>query len=305
MRIKLPCILGLVLHLADLVNSQTTPTTSASPAVTSAAIDLLDASHILHFLDVVDAFGHISVRNPDNSSQFIMTIAIAPALSTSQSLVTYEINNATALHLTFNASVTGGAIPSSFIERFIHSEIYKAFPDVVSVVHAHTNEVLPFGAAGVGLKAQMGTAGSVGALPNGSPIFDTSTLPASVLPDSQPHDLLIRNQVLGDALARSFVNGSQLVLMKGHGMAVRGSSIRDAVFRSFYAKQSAIVQAQAVLLGGLAHGGKQPLGLTVREAMDAAVTNEGESLLDRSWSLWVAQVGTDPGLYMNDLAPGR
>jgi len=297
-------ILGWVLYLADVVNSQTT-STSASPAVTSSAVDLLDAGHILHFLDVVDAFGHISVRNPDNSSEFIMSFAIAPALATSQSLVTYEINNATALQLTFNTSVTGSAIPSSFIERFIHSEIYKAFPDVISVVHAHTTEVLPFSAAGVGLKAQMGTAGSVGALPNGSPIFDTNTLPPSILPDSQPHDLLIRNEVLGDALARSFVNGSQLVLMKGHGMAVRGSSIRDAVFRSFYAKESAIVQAQAVMLGALAPGGKQPTGLTVREAMDTAVTNEAESLLDRAWNLWVAQVGTDPGLYTNDLAPGR
>jgi len=61
-------------------------------------------------------------------------------------------------------------------------------------------------------------------------------------------------------------------------MAIRGASIRDAVYRSFYAKQSAIVQAQAVLLGGLAHGGQQPTGLTAREAVDAAVTNEGESL---------------------------
>lgn len=61
-------------------------------------------------------------------------------------------------------------------------------------------------------------------------------------------------------------------------MAIRGASTRDAVFRSFYAKESAIVQMQAVLLGGLAVGGKQPTGLTAREAMDAAATNEGESL---------------------------
>lgn len=35
----------------------------------------------------------------------------------------YDIENATALHLTFNTSVTGSAIPSSFVERFIHSEV--------------------------------------------------------------------------------------------------------------------------------------------------------------------------------------
>ncbi|KAF4617606.1 hypothetical protein D9613_005618 [Agrocybe pediades] len=299
-----PCfVLSPLLLALRFVNAQSASSTPSS-AVTTAAIDLLDAGHILHFLDVVDAFGHISVRNPDNASQFIMSFAIAPALATSQSLVTYDINNATALHLTFNTTITGSAIPSSFLERFIHSQIYKAFPNVTSVVHAHTTEVLPFGAAGVGLKAQMGTAGSVGALKNGSPIFDTDALPTSVLPEDQPHDLLIRNEMLGDALAHTFQDGSQLVLMKGHGMAVRGASIRDAVYRSFYAKQSAVVQAQAVLLGGLARGGQQPMGLSVREAMDAAVTNEGESLIDRAWNLWVAQVGTD-ALYTNDLAPGR
>ncbi|PPQ93083.1 hypothetical protein CVT25_003115 [Psilocybe cyanescens] len=268
---------------------------SASPSVTSAAIDLLNANHILHFLDVVDAFGHISVRNPDNASQFIMSFAIAPALATSQSLVTYDIDNATALHLTFNSSVTGSAIPSSFLERFIHSQIFKAFPDVTSVVHAHTSEVLPFGAAGVGLRAQMGTAGSVGALSSGTPIFDTNTLPASILPPSAPHDLLIRDTALGDALAREFVSASAIVLMKGHGMAVKGAGIRDAVFRAFYTKQSAVVQLQAMALSG----GKMT-GLDAREAADAATTNEGQSLLNRAWDLWVAQVSDNP-LYINDL----
>ncbi|KAF8151336.1 arad-like aldolase/epimerase [Crassisporium funariophilum] len=286
------------------VYSQTTPqpqaTSSPSANVQSAALDLLDANHILHFLDIIDAFGHISVRNPDNASQFIMSFAIAPALTTSQSLVTYDITNATALHLTFNSSITGASVPSSFLERFIHSQIYQAYPNVTSVVHAHTSEVLPFAGVGIGLKAQMGTAGSVGVLKNGSPIFDTNLLSSKVLPDNQPHDLLIRNEVLGDALAHTFADGSQVVLMKGHGMAIRGASIRDAVYRSFYTKQSAVVQFQAVLLGSLSPGGQQPMGLTARQAMDAATTNEGESLIDRAWGLWVAQVG-NAGLYVNDL----
>ncbi|KAF9049089.1 arad-like aldolase/epimerase [Panaeolus papilionaceus] len=298
---KTTALASSTIFLSALGGLAQTNTSSASAAVTSAAVDLLDGNHILHFLDVVDAFGHLSVRNPDNSSQFIMSFAIAPALTTSDSLVTYDINNATALHLTFNPSVTGSSIPSSFLERFIHSQIYAAFPNVTSVVHAHTTEVLPFGAAGVGLKAQMGTAGSVGALQNGSPIFDVDRLSKTVLPDNQPHDLLIRNEVLGDALANTFETGSQIVLMKGHGMAVKGTSIRDVVFRSFYTKQSAVVQAQAVLLGRLAPMGQEPLGLSVREAMDAETTNESESLLDRAWSLWVAQVG-NAGLYKNDLS---
>jgi len=59
--------------------------------------------------------------------------------------------------------------------------------------------------------------------------------------------------------------------MKGHGMAVRGSSVRDAVFRSFYTLQDARVQFQARMLGG-------DSGLTAREARDSANTTESASL---------------------------
>jgi len=221
------------------------------------------------------------------------SFSIAPALATSQAIITYEINNATALSLTFNSSVTGANIPSGFLERFIHSEIYKAFPDVQGVVHSHTTEILPFAAANVPLTAQMHTAGSVGT--KGTPIFDTGKLPTSILPEDQPHDLLIRNEVLGDALARSFSTDSAIVLMKGHGMAVRGVSVRDAVFRSFYTLQDAKVQFQARMLG-------VDSGLTAREAQDAANTTEGALLLGRAWQLWMTQVDI-AGLYVNDLRP--
>ncbi|KAJ3829606.1 arad-like aldolase/epimerase [Lentinula raphanica] len=268
--------------------------------VTNVAIDLLDGSHILHFLDVVDAFGHVSARNPDNSSQFIMSFAVAPALTTSQSLVTYEIDNATAVQLTFNTSVTGDAVPSGFLERFIHSQIYKAFPNITGVVHAHTLNVIAFAAAEIGLRAQMGSAGSVGTLVNGTPIFDFDTLPTSILPEDAPHNLLIGNEALGDALADTFDNGSEVVLMKGHGMAIRGTSVRDTVFRAFYTMQNADVQSTASLLGALAMGGVPPAGLSPRVAMDATVTFESDSLLSRAWALWTAQVDQVP-LYVNDL----
>jgi len=212
----------------------------------------------------------------------------------------YEIDNATAIQLTFNTSVTGNAVPSGFIERYIHSQIYKAFPNVTGVVHAHTLNVISFAAVGVGLKAQFGAAGSVGALNNGTPIFDYDSLPASILPESASHNLLVENEALGDALADTFQNGSAVVLMKGHGMAVQGTSVRNAVFRSYYTMLNADVQSMAVLLGSLAHGGQSPTGLSPRDAMDAAATLESESLLDRAWALWTAQVDHS-SLYVNDL----
>jgi len=286
-----------LLRIVALILVASRSVASISQAVMTASIDLIDAGHALHFLEVVDAYGHVSVRNPDDPSQFLMSTAIAPALVASKDLVTYKIDNATAVQLTFNSSVTGASVPTGFVERYIHSEIYKAFPTVLSVVHSHTIEVLAFGNAGVGLKAQKTTGGSIGT--SGTPIFDAGKLSSSILPNDALHDLLIRNEPLGDALAKSFSKDSDLVLMKGHGMAIRAPSVRDAVFRAFYAKQDAIVQFQATLLGG----GRQPSGLNMREAADAANTTEGVSLLGRAWNLWVKQLDTS-GFYINDLRNG-
>jgi ribulose-5-phosphate 4-epimerase/fuculose-1-phosphate aldolase len=108
---------------------------------------------------------------PINCDDYLRSFAVAPALTTSSSLVTYAISNATTVQLTFNSSVAPEDVPSGFLERFIHSQIYAAFPDVQSVLHAHTLEVLPFANTALGLRAQMGTAGSVGALGNGVQLF--------------------------------------------------------------------------------------------------------------------------------------
>ncbi|KAI3595840.1 class ii aldolase adducin-like protein [Moniliophthora roreri] len=274
----------------------TTLLASAAPSsnVTQAARDLVDGNHILHFLQVFDAFGHMSVRDPDNSSQLIMPLPKAPALVNAEDLVTYDISGAIPLHMTFNESITGDAIPPSAGERFISSQMYAKYPDINAVVHSHTLDVLPFADVGVGLRAMMGVAGSLGSLTNGTPIFDYEKLPPNVLPEDAPHDLIIRNVVLGDALAEMFEDGCAVVLMRGHGMAIRAPSIKQAVFRAYNTKQSAKVQLQVASLGGSGW-------LTPRQADDAAKTNEGDAPLNQAWSLWVEQVKAD-GLYVNDLS---
>ncbi|KAJ7252823.1 arad-like aldolase/epimerase [Mycena rebaudengoi] len=252
-------------------------------------------SDILHFLDIVDALGHVSVRNPANSSQFLMSFALAPALTTSTSVVThvssvYAVKNATAVGLPFSP---GATVPTGFSERFIHSEIYNKFPEVNAVIHAHTAAILPFAnQAKVPLVAQMSTAPSVG---THAPIFDFSSLPASVLVGDTLSDFLVRNSLLGAALAKKFVNGSDVVLMANHGMAVRATSVRQAVFSAFYVMQNAKVQFKSILLGG----GKAPAALNAKQITDSVTTATG-ALAPRAWNLWTKQVDLNP-LYTNDL----
>lgn len=97
---------------------------------------LITANHILHFHNVVDAYGHISVRNPQNPETFFISKSLAPALVSSRAdIEEYYVSDA--------SPVNEGA-PKGYIERFIHSEAYKKYKDVNVVIHSHSEAVIPF-----------------------------------------------------------------------------------------------------------------------------------------------------------------
>jgi ribulose-5-phosphate 4-epimerase/fuculose-1-phosphate aldolase len=115
---------------------------------------LVTASHILHHNGILDAYGHVSVRSPDNAATFWMPCNMPPALVSSQDdLVEYNVDGAEA--------VEKNAKPG-YVERHIHSEIYKRFPAINSVVHSHAGDVLPYCVSGVPLKNTIHMAGFLG-----------------------------------------------------------------------------------------------------------------------------------------------
>lgn len=115
---------------------------------------LVTASHILHRHDVFDAYGHISVRSPDNAATFWMPCNMPTALvSSPDDLVEYHVESA--------EPVEKNAKPG-YLERHIHSEIYKRFPGINSVVHSHASDVLPYCVSGVPLKNTIHMAGFLG-----------------------------------------------------------------------------------------------------------------------------------------------
>ena len=122
----------------------------ASTNLTLLLSTLITANHILHYHGVLDAYGHISVRNPNNASTFFLARNVAPALVSSPSdIVEYLVQDASPVNL--NA-------PPGYLERFIHSEVLKLYPTVNSVVHSHAQSVIPFGVTEVPLVpvSQMG-----------------------------------------------------------------------------------------------------------------------------------------------------
>lgn len=98
--------------------------------------DLISANHILHYHRVLDAFGHISVRNPQNSETFFLSRNLAPALVAERADI--------AEYYVRDASPVDKDGPRGYLERFIHSEVYKMYKDVNSVIHSHNEAVLPF-----------------------------------------------------------------------------------------------------------------------------------------------------------------
>jgi ribulose-5-phosphate 4-epimerase/fuculose-1-phosphate aldolase len=231
----------------------------ASEAVTSTIRELVDANHILFDQGVVDGFGHVSVRHPDRNDRFLLARSMAPALVTEGDVLQFDLEGA--------AVEKGG--PAAYLERFIHSEIYRKRPDVSAVVHSHSPSVVPFGVvSGVRLRPMFHMCGFLG---GGTPVFEIRDFAGN------GSDLLISNNRLGAALAESLGEGPA-VLMRGHGSTVVGSTLRQVVFRAVYTEVGARLQTEAMRLGPVTY-------LTEEESIGTTKTIGTQ--IDRSWLLWL------------------
>jgi HCOMODA/2-hydroxy-3-carboxy-muconic semialdehyde decarboxylase len=224
--------------------------------------DLVTANRILAAEGVLDGFGHVSARHDERPDRFLLARSMAPALVAAADIMEFDLDgNAVAAH---------GR--TAYLERFIHSEIYKTRPEVQAVVHSHSPAVIPFGVVGVKLRPIFHLGGFLGA---GAPVFEIrdSGGPAT--------DMLVRNPMLGAALAKTLGN-APVALMRGHGDVVVGRSIREAVFRAVYTEVNARLAGEALRLGG-----GEVVFLNEEEAGAAAITNSAQ--IDRPWELWKAK----------------
>ncbi len=223
--------------------------------------DLAMASHILFMQGVLDGFGHVSARDPDNPDRFLISRNLAPALVGPEDIMT--------LDLAGNDVEGSGRRP--FLERFIHGSIYRRRPDVHAIVHSHSPAVLPFTISQTAaLKPVTHMSGFIGET---TPLFEVR---------DHGHvgcDMLVRTPEMGDELATCLADHA-LVLMRGHGVTVVAPSLKLAVFRAVYAEVNARVQTAAMTMGPFT-------ALTPEEAVAADETNSGQNL--RAWSLWSLQ----------------
>ncbi len=217
-----------------------------------------------------------------------------PALVSSFSdLIQYHVSD---------SSPVDSQAKKGYQERFIHSEIYKRFPTVNSVVHSHSEAVLPYTMSGVAMKPTFHIAGFLG---THVPVFDI----VPYYTEESQQDMLVNSCKYGLGLATTFcsVSDSQspdhnVVLMANHGFTAMGTSIKQAVYRAVYTHVNAGVQTNAITLRNAAVGAGigvegEMRYLNAEQVKGSLKMNDASQ--DRPWKLWVEEVEAC-GLYKKE-----
>jgi len=224
--------------------------------------ELVIANRILARENIVDSFGHISARHPDNPQRYLLSRSRAPDCIDKDDIMEFTLDGA--------AVDARGRAP--YLERFIHGALYEARPDVMAVVHNHSESVIPFGVTGCKLK----------------PIFHMGASIGHEVPVWDSHDhfgdtsLLVENMEMGRDLAKLMGAGAT-ALMRGHGATVVGRNIRHAVYISVYLEVNARLQKQAMDMG--------EIKFLAAGEVDKVATRTSSYGINRAWENWCRRAG--------------
>ncbi len=176
--------------------------------LTALIRELVAANRVLGHEGICDAFGHVSVRHPDNPHRYLLSRSRAPSLVEPEDILEFELDG---------TPVKPTDTPI-YIERPIHGAIYEARPDVMSVVHNHCHDILPFAISNAPMRPAIHGARRLG---QSIPLWDIRTRFGDT-------DLLVTNFEQGRDLAKA-LGRQKAVVMRGHGCAVSGRTIADSV----------------------------------------------------------------------------
>ena len=235
---------------------------SAGRVAPEVLADLAAASRILAEHEVVDGFGHVSMRHPASAERYLISRSLAPALVTPSDIVEYDLDSIACAE---NA-------PNGFLELFLHGEIYRARPDIGAIVHSHSPSVIPFGLVNVRMEACFHNAAF---LAEEVPVFDISEKFGAT-------DMLVCDCAKASALA-SKMGESDVVLMRAHGVVAAGPRLEVAVFRAIYTEVNARILHWTRALAA----GKPAAYLNAEEGVLADGPNQTAGM--RAWNLWRTQ----------------
>jgi len=224
--------------------------------------ELVTANRVLANEGIVDSFGHVSARHPDNPQHYLLSRARAPERIERDDIVEYRLDG--------TAIDDRGRAP--YTERFIHGAIYEARPDVHAVVHNHSPSVIPFGVTGVKLRPLLHMCAACG---HQVPVWDSRDKFGDTT-------LLVADMAMGRDLAQ-LIGSRPAALMRGHGATVVGRTVRHAVFIAVYLELGAKLQMQAMAIGDIK--------FLSQGEVDKITARVNDYTLDRAWENWARRAG--------------
>lgn len=230
----------------------------------TAISELVTANRIVAHLKLVDSFGHVTVRNPENPQRFFMSRSRAPRLVAGEDILEFNLDSSPVDLRGF----------SPYKERYIHGCLYKARPDIVAICHNHAHELLPLAVTKTVMRPALHSASVIG---YEVPVWDSQD-------EFGDTNLLVTSNEMGDSLARSVGKG-RAALMRGHGSVIIGRSLQDAVFTTFYLRLNAEVLIKALSMG------KEITYLSRGEVDQSGELHSQPLSQGRAWEDWCAQAG--------------
>jgi HCOMODA/2-hydroxy-3-carboxy-muconic semialdehyde decarboxylase len=237
------------------------------PKLDAVIDEIVTANRILAREGVVDSFGHISARHPDNPQRYLLSRARAPDCIEKDDIMEFTLEG--------EPVDARGRVP--YLERFIHGALYEARADVMSVVHNHSESVIPFGVVARKIKPIFHMGASIG---HEVPVWDSQDRFGDT-------HLLVSDMAMGRDLAK-LIGGGPTALMRGHGATVAGRNIRHAVYISVYLEVNARLQKQAMDMGEVRY-------LTPGE-VDKVAARTGDYGINRAWENWCRRAGRQPAV---------
>ena len=240
-------------------------------AITAAKRNVVIANRILAHYNVLDAYGHVSARHPNDPSRYFLSRSLSPASVTEDDIIEFHLDG----------RPVGQEKRPLYLERFIHGAVYEKRPDIFAVLHSHAEDVLPFTISKQPMLPVVHTAGNMGRT---IPVWDI----ADKFGDNT--DLLVANMDHGRDLARC-LDCNRIALMRTHGFVATGVSIPDLVRLSVYIPRNARVQMAAMRMC-VAGEGMADIRILSPGEVEARVKLDPDSpAMRRGWDYWAREVG--------------
>jgi ribulose-5-phosphate 4-epimerase/fuculose-1-phosphate aldolase len=182
--------------------------------------DLVDCIRMLERADYIDHNGHCSIRR-DETSFYINSGSSIRSSLTVDDIVTVDLDG---------NLVEGGARQP--LEYHIHSEIYRARPDINAVAHTHPKWSTFLTMTGHTLK----------------PIYAQGTLVSDAAVLDTP--MSVNTRPMGERMAAALGDKS-VVLLKAHGAVAAGVDILECFALAAYVEETAYRQYMAMQIGDI------------------------------------------------------